>query len=305
MKQKFKQFWQYILENEYITLLTHKNPDGDTIGSSIALREIILLNSKKTKQVEISGGDCPRNLEFLFPNKLDLVDKDFFDKSLKIVVDTCSKKRVFDQRVEPINSLKFDHHPEEDQFMFEIGGDHWPATGQLLAEMVIELNLKVNQLALQAMTVAILTDTNNFTERNISSKTFDIMSWIMSKGVDYKKAINSIKLNNEEKQIIHNTISTIKTEGIVSYIISEKIISNDIVRPLVNQFLNISNSEVNLAVLKDKKGLYRCSIRSTSSFDVNEIAKIFGGGGHHNSSGFILNSIEEVKNVLEIINAKK
>lgn len=127
----------------------------------------------------------------------------------------------------------------------------------------------------------------------------------MTKGVDYKKVINSIKLNNEEKQIIHNTISTIKTEGIVSYIISEKIISNDIVRPLVNQFLNISNSEVNLAVLKDKRGLYRCSIRSTSIFDVNEIAKIFGGGGHHNSSGFILNSIEEVKNVLKIINAKK
>ncbi|QBF34989.1 phosphoesterase [Mycoplasmopsis phocirhinis] len=302
MNQQFKKFWEYINNSQFITLLTHKNPDGDTIGTSVALKQIIEINSTNIEQVQISGGECPRNLEFLFDAKLDLVRDDFFDKSLKIVVDTSNKKRVFDQRVDVTTSLKLDHHPEEEKFMFGIGGDHWPACGQLLVEMVKSLNLKLNQKAMQALAVAIISDTNNFTQRNISTSTFEAMSFLMSKGLEYKQVLQNLKLNKQEKQIIFDVLKTIQVDGLVSYIVSEQIISNDIVRPLVNSFLDIADSEVCLAVLKSKQGFYRCSIRSHSYFDVSKIANNFGGGGHFHSSGFNIESLSQIKKVIELIN---
>lgn len=304
MKQKFEKFWSILKEYDYITLLTHKNPDGDTIGSSVAFKNIIELNLANVKEVRISGGDCPRNLEFLLDKKLELVDDEFFNKSLKVVVDTCSKKRVFDQRVEPKESLKFDHHPEEDEFMYGIGGDNWPATGQLLTEMIMELDLKTNQKALQGLAVAIITDTAYFCERNISPKTFETMAFLMSRGLEYKKTLSAIKLNQEEKSLIFDTINSMKVDQNVSYVISHKVISNDIMRPLVNQFLSLVNTEVGLVAVKQDEGHYRCSIRSIEDFDVSKIAHLYGGGGHKNSSGFNIESIDVLPQIVELINKK-
>ncbi|MCS4536530.1 DHHA1 domain-containing protein [Mycoplasma sp. CSL7475-4] len=304
LTEQFKKFWEYISKAKFITLLTHKNPDGDTIGASVALKEIIDINSPNTEEVRISGGDCPRNLEFLFDDKLDLVDQSFFDKSLKIVVDTSNKKRVFDQRVIPSQSLKFDHHPVEEEFMFGIGGDYWPATGQLLTQMVMALGLKINQKAMQGLAVAIITDTNNFTQRNITNTTFDTMSFLLKNGLDYKEVLQKIRLNTDEKQAIFNTLKTMKIDGLVSYVISQDVISNDIVRPLVNSFLDISNTEVSLVILKDKYNNYRCSIRSNSYFDVSKIANLYGGGGHYHSSGFNIDSLDKVTEIIATINKK-
>ncbi|BAP39322.1 DHH family phosphoesterase [Metamycoplasma canadense] len=302
MKKQFEQFWNILSQYEYITLCTHINPDGDTIGSAVAFKEIIQLNIPSVKKVEISGGDCPRNLNFLFDNHLSLVDQEMFDKSLKVVVDTSTVNRVYDKRVVAKESIKFDHHPVVDEFMFGIGGDYWPATGQLLTQMVIELNLKTNQKALQGLAVAIITDTAQFTERDITSTTFDAMSYLLNQGLEYKKVLQNLKLNNEEKKIIFNTISKLKIEGIVSYIVSEVEITNDIVRPLVNQFLAITNTEVSLVILKQKNNFYRCSIRSIDSYDVSLIAEKFGGGGHKNSAGFNIDSLDKLKVVLNEIN---
>ncbi|WP_029608459.1 DHH family phosphoesterase [Mycoplasma simbae] len=304
MKNQFIKFWNYIQNAQYITLCTHKNPDGDTIGSSVAFQEIIKLNCPNVKDVKISGGDCPRNLEFLLKSKLDLVEQDFFDMSLKVVVDTSTQKRVFDQRVVASESLKFDHHPEEEEFMFGIGGDHWPATGQLLTQMVMDLNLKLNQQSLRALAVAIITDTAAFQERNISNKTFEAMAYLMTQGLEYKKVLQQLKLNKEEKQLIFDTINSLKVEKNVSYIISEKVISNDIVRPLVNQLMSLINTEVGLVILKQKQGFYRCSIRSIDTFDVSLIANEFGGGGHKNSSGFNIDSLDKLTQIIDLINKK-
>ncbi|WP_308506971.1 DHH family phosphoesterase [Mycoplasma zalophidermidis] len=304
MKEKFKKFWEIINQHEYVTLCTHTNPDGDTIGSAVAFKEIIELNCENVKEVKISGGDCPRNLNFLFENRLSLVDDEFFDKSLVVVVDTSVKKRIFDKRVITEESLKFDHHPCEEKWKFEIGGDYWPATGQLLTEMVMALNLKLNQKALKGLAVAILTDTNNFTERNISSTTFSTMSYLLKQGLEYKEVLLQMQLNKEEKKLIFETISTAKTEGIITYVISREIIPNDIARPLVNSFLDITDTEVSLCILKNVEGKYRCSIRSRSYYDVNKIANYFGGGGHKNSSGFFINSLDQLSEVVTKINSK-
>ncbi|MCV3753509.1 DHHA1 domain-containing protein [Mycoplasma enhydrae] len=301
LKDKFVKFWEYINSHNKITLCTHVEPDGDTLGSAIALKHLIELNADN-KEVKISGGDYPRNLLFLIEDKIDLVEDSFFNNSLKIVVDTSTKSRIFDSRVKTQEALKIDHHPFEGKWLFEIGGDYWPATGQLIVDMIKELNLKTNSKVLEGLAVAIITDTEYFKERNIDFKTFENMAFLLKNGLNYASLIKNMQLNTEENNIIFNSLKNINTKGIVSYIIVEDIVSNDIVRPLVAKFVDLVNTEVSLAYLKRKQDDYRCEIRSKSTFDVSKIASYFGGGGHFNSSGFIQKDIKNINEVLNKIN---
>ncbi|QKT05711.1 bifunctional oligoribonuclease/PAP phosphatase NrnA [Mycoplasma sp. OR1901] len=299
---QLKKFWEIVLQAEYITLCTHIEPDGDTLGSAVALKELIWLNSPKIKDVKISGKDYPRNLSFLLSEKADLVSDEFFDKSLKVVVDTSTKSRIYDQRVVTKEALKIDHHPFENEWLFEIGGDNWPATGQLVAMLIKHLNLKTNNLALEGAAVAILTDTEFFKERNISAETFEAMKVLFEHNLNYPSLLIKMQLNNEELETIWSVCYNKKVDKYVTYTVSNEIITNDIARPLVAKFVEISNTDITIAFLKREQGDYRAEIRSNGSFDVSLIAKHFGGGGHHNSSGFIIENEEKIANVIKYIN---
>lgn len=301
LEVKFREIWKIISNAEYITLCTHTQPDGDTLGCAIALQELIKLNCKNNVDVKISGADYPRNLSFLIKEPISLVNQEYFDKSLKVVVDTSTKKRIFDQRVIPEESLKLDHHPCEEKWLYEIGGDYWPAEGQVITLLVKTLNLKVNNIVLEGLAVAILTDTEFFRERNITSETFDMMSFLMSKGLNYLDLVQKMQMNPNENKLIFNACKDIKTEGIVSWIITDDIIPNDIAKPLVSKLGELVDTEVWIAFMK-QENYFRCSIRSKKSFNVSQVAKHFGGGGHFNSAGFVIKEIREVNNAINYIN---
>ncbi|MBU4693212.1 DHH family phosphoesterase [Mycoplasma sp. CSL7491-lung] len=300
--KQLKKFWEIISQAQYITLCTHIEPDGDTLGSAVALKELILLNSTKIKEVKISGKDYPRNLSFLLKEEENLVSNEFFNKSLKIVVDTSTKSRIYDHRVITQESIKIDHHPFENEWLFEIGGDNCPATGQLIAMLIKHLNLKTNNLSLEGAAVAILTDTEFFKERNITSETFEAMKVLFEHNLNYSSLLIKMQLNNEELNTIWKVCNNKKVVENVTYTVSNDIITNDIVRPLVAKFVEISNTDITIAFLKREQGDYRVEIRSNGSFDVSIIARKFGGGGHHNSSGFIIKNKDEIDKVINYIN---
>ncbi|WP_029608618.1 DHH family phosphoesterase [Mycoplasma simbae] len=304
LTEKFIRFWDYIQKADNITICTHVEPDGDTLGSAVALKQLILLNLSN-KNVEISGGDYPRNLLFLADKKIKLVSKKFFDNSLKVVVDTSTKRRIFDQRVKTEEAIKIDHHPFEGQWLFEIGGDFWPATGQVMTKMVMDLNLKVNEKIVEALAVAIITDTEFFKERNVNEETFECMKFLLANGLNYNLLLKKMQLNAKENKFIFDAISGLKQKGIVTYIIVDEVVSNDVARPLVAKFAEVSTTEVSLAFLKRSQGDYRCEIRSKTTYDVSKVANKFLGGGHLNSSGFIQKDLKELNKVLSFINKNK
>ncbi|QJG66201.1 phosphoesterase [Mycoplasma phocoeninasale] len=302
MKTQFEQFWDYVQKSKYITLCTHIEPDGDTLGSAIALRELIKLNCSDVEEVRISGGDYPRNLQFIIDEPISLVSDEYFNKSLKIVVDTSTKSRIFDQRIVTEESLKLDHHPHENKWLFEIGGDNWPATGQLIVNLVKALNLKTNEKCLEGLAMSIVTDTEYFKERNISDETFYNMGFLLEKGLDYNKLLMSMHANEEENSQIIKAIQNIKEKGNTTYTILKESIKNDVVRPLVAKVTDLSNTEVTIVFMKKEDGNIRCSIRSKSYINVSKIAKHFGGGGHFSSSGFIIDTFDKVDEVIDYIN---
>ncbi|WP_031489233.1 DHH family phosphoesterase [Ureaplasma canigenitalium] len=304
LKKDFNTFWNFIQKADKITICTHIEPDGDTLGTAIALQELINLNLKD-KNVKISGGDYPRNISFLIDEPISLVSDDFFQQSLKVVVDTSTKRRIYDQRVKTEESIKFDHHHNEGEWLFGIGGDFWPATGEALVLLINEIGLRVNPKIITALAVAILTDTENLVERNISDQTFLCMAYLMQNGLNYQDTIRKLSLNDDEKTQIFRYLNMKKTIDGIDVLLVNELVTNDIARPLAALFTSFSSSGVCFLLLKKKDGNYRGEIRSKEMFDVSQVASFFGGGGHFHSAGFILDDINRHQEVVNKINELK
>ncbi len=291
-----KEIWDFIAKQETITICTHIDPDGDTIGSAVALKELIELNTN-VKEVRISGGDISKSFDFISKNIEDNVDDEFFHQSQVIVVDTSNKARVWDQRVITNEAVKIDHHKDVEEWLMKIGGDHWPACGQVIAEMAFMLNLKINSRFIEGVTTAIVTDTENFTQRNISSDTFAVMSKLLKEN-NYLKTIADLLPTAEETKMLNKFLSLVKYTDKMIILATEEVIPASIYRKLVGQLSSIKDKEVTLSIGKEENGkFYRCGLRSKGNVDVSLIAEAMGGGGHHSSSGFKLsveNSIEEI-----------
>ena len=185
------QIWNKIKEYKKVTICTHVDPDGDTIGTAVALKEIILSNIRNI-EVKISGDKYPRYLSFL---DNDIVENSYFNESLKIVYINKIKR---DKRVIPHKSIKIDHHKNEEEWLIAIGGDHC-ATGQIIWKMVNLLNLKVNQKVYDSI---IWTDTEGLTQRNISKETFNVIDSIK---IDKSNLLKKMELSKDELTHIKNS----------------------------------------------------------------------------------------------------
>ncbi len=285
----YKQMWEALTKQNKLTLLTHIDPDGDTMGSTHALKHL-LLEYNPLLEIKVSGEKAPLNL--ISVNNHEDVDDEYFSSSTLVVVDTGTESRIADKRAKSKDCLNIDHHHDEDEFKLRIGGDHWPATGQVLYEMAKELNLKINKEAARGMYYAIWTDTEGMTQRNISQITHKAIEELGKDGIA-KECQNALKLPEEINRFVNLLKSKTTTEGNVTYIIfKEKAVPLDYFRPIVAALSNASETEVFCSILLDEKGNLRGSLRSKGNEDVSIYAKQFGGGGHYSSSGFTTSTYE-------------
>ncbi|SYV90396.1 Predicted phosphohydrolase (DHH superfamily) [Metamycoplasma alkalescens] len=131
------------------------------------------------------------------------------------------------------------------------------------------------------------------------------MQYLLENNLAYNQLLKKMQLNQEENDFIFNAIKNIKSNGIVSYLVVNEVVSNDLARPLVAKFTEMSSTEISLVFLKRKENDYRCEIRSKTNYDVSKIAAYFLGGGHFNSAGFIQKDLSNLDAILKYINTKK
>ncbi|TCG11911.1 DHH family phosphoesterase [Mycoplasma marinum] len=299
--QKIQKIWDFISSQKYITICTHVDPDGDTIGTSIALKEFIE-NNTSVKEVRISGGDMPEMFNYITNDIEDDVDDEYFNKSQVIVVDTSNKARIWDERVVTKDSIKIDHHKEQEEWLMGIGGDYWPACGQLLAEMAFMLNLKWTEKARIGITTAIVTDTENFTQRNIGFKTFDVMTQMLKDGHNYLDVIPKLLPSAEETKLINSFMKYVTYEKDMIIFYTTEYVPRSIYRTLVARVSSVSDVEVTLFIGgTPKPGMLRCGLRSKGNVDVSVIAESLGGGGHHASSGFKVPSDTKLEDIVRVV----
>tara|TARA_B100000242_G_scaffold293953_1_gene273869 strand:- start:1408 stop:2400 length:993 start_codon:yes stop_codon:yes gene_type:complete len=290
-----------------VVITTHVNPDGDAIGSSVALLNFLIKmghdvsvivpndypdflkwmkndeliinysNSKNESQEKIKNASLIFCLDFNNLNRINELGD--------YISDSKAKKVLIDHHLDPI-----------DFYDFKIHDIKASATAELVYNFLIELDSNaVDKDISEALYTGILTDTGSF-KFSMSPKVHKIVSDLMIRGVDIGFINNKIYDSNslDKLKLIGYALSEkleVISNGNAAYIVlSRKDLKDHNFKKgdtegLVNYALSISN--VNMAVLIiETKERIKFSFRSIGQFSVNEFAKkYFNGGGHKNAAG--------------------
>ena len=287
-------------ENDNFLILTHKRPDGDTLGSALALRELLCLMGKRAECL------CPDRVEgrlALFTDGYDFSAATVADPYV-ISVDVASRQllgELFD--IYP-PSLMIDHHESAAPFCENVYSDPAAAAaGEIIFEIARAAEKaglgKMNAAAAKYIYGAISSDTGCFRFANTTSRTHRIAAELMEYGFDREgldrllhisKSPSRLALEGYIAQNLRITgrigACTLSRREIALLGVCDEDISDivDIPRSVMGVDLAFSVTEM-------KDGAYKVSFRSAGC-DVAKLAEIFAGGGHSRAAGCTLNAID-------------
>ncbi len=311
-----------------VIITTHRGPDGDAMGSSLALFHLL---KKLEHNVQIiTPNDYAYFLHWLPANKDVIIYEEFQEKAQKItlnadlifLMDLNNLDRIAEYKDCISNSsatkILIDHHQDPDYTIADviISDTKSSSTAELLYNIIQNLNLQhlIDKPTAECLYTGILTDTGSFKYSSTTSNTHKIISDLIERGVEHSK-IHDLIYDN----------SSIDRMRLLGYCLNEKLLiyeeNNSAIISLNHQELERFNFKkgdtegiINYALaikgiifavfIVEKDGITKLSLRSKGSFKVNEIAKkYFNGGGHINASGGVsqLSVNETIKKVEKII----
>jgi phosphoesterase RecJ-like protein len=302
-----------------VIIIAHVGPDGDTLGSMLALKDILTQLGTINKIDAVMSGKVPDIYHFL-PYNSEVKTSD--DKSLYqnydvgITVDCGSIDRlgdVIDLFRNAKTTVNIDHHISNTKF----GQINWiepkaAACGQMLYKLIKLLGVSLNKNIGINLYTAILTDTGGFKFENTRPETLKVCAELIAAGADhtciYKKIYESKPLAMVMLQAKAVSSAIFTDNNKISYVsISREFLDSlnavdDYVDGISETLRQVNTVEVAMVFKETLKGGTKVSFRS-NTIDVCEIAKFFGGGGHKLAAGCTVekNIADTINEILPII----
>lgn len=281
----------------------HISPDGDSIGSSLAL--MMALRSLNKNAYILSMEKVPEDLSFLpLSSEIDgLHDNIKEGTDLVIIVDCGDIKRVnaqIDIKKRNYKLLVVDHHVTNEMF-----GDlnfvdiKAAAAAELIYKIIIELGVVLDKSIAECLYTSILTDTGSFKHSSTSPTTHMIAAKLISTGINFsaihRKLFENIKYNKLRLYgLVFNTMKLVNDKicilKITNAMIDETGIDNCDTSDIISMGLQIDTAEVALLLKENNDGV-KISLRSKEIVDVRKVAEKFGGGGHIRAAGGCIENI--------------
>ena len=274
-----------------IVILTHENPDGDAMGSSLALYQALV---KMDKDVELIVPKYSRVFTCL--PKIEEVKQEGSksEYDLAIAVDTASIKQLdgWSKYFEDAKSrIVIDHHSSNAMF-----GDvnyvdmSSPACAQVMYVLFRYYEWEINHDVGTCLMAGIITDTGGFQYAGVSKETFEIASSLLVEGVDiakiYKKLLSTNTRSSFELRKIALDRMEFLEDGKIAYTYINKKDEKKVKAEtgdhegIVNEGRNIEGVEVSIFLHEIDDG-YKVSLRSNEYVNVSDVCLMFGGGGHN------------------------
>ena len=277
-----------IKKAESIVVLTHETPDGDAIGSALAMYNAL---KQLGKNPDVIIPECPRNFEFLAG--ADEIKKEGTNKNydLAIAVDCATIERLNGWRnyfEEAKTSINIDHHAKNGMF-----GDYnyvdpaSPACAQILIIVLEALKVKIDKIIGSCLLTGIITDTGGFKYQGVSAETFQFVAWLLQTGVNvsdvYKKAFQiRTRSSFELSRIAMNRLEFLE-DGKIAFTYITKQDEKDVnAEPgdhegIVERGRDIEGVEVSVFLRQREDKTYKISLRSNNYVNVSDIASIAKG----------------------------
>ncbi|MFA7448613.1 MAG: bifunctional oligoribonuclease/PAP phosphatase NrnA [Weeksellaceae bacterium] len=324
----FEDLKNLLSQPKRIVLIPHRNPDGDAIGSTLAMAQYL---TKKRHSCDIvSPNDFPKFLKWMEGAK-NIHIAEYNPGNSRRLVENAELIFILDfnsiQRIDEVGDwlsrskvpkVMIDHHQEPEQFDFMYSDTSIPATCQMVynfMEAMGDLDLIDTSIA-ECIYTGIMTDTGNFRFRSTSGDTHRVVAHLMDIGIDIDKINNNVSdtqtisrmkllsmaLNSLEASVEHRSAFMFLTR---EQQIKEGSQKGD-TEGFVNYGLGLNDFVFSTIFIEDQQNDFiKISFRSKGNFDVNQFArKHFNGGGHVNAAGGrsdldLKGTIQKFKGLLE------
>ena len=301
-----------IKNSKKILLLSHVNPDGDTLGSMCAMYSMIYERFKIKADMNVVS-NIPFNYKFL-PN-INLAER-YYDQSLVydlvITLDVAAIDRVRDSKIffdKAKCTVNIDHHKTNPNFGdYQIIEPDASSCGEVLYNYFKENDWKIDKTIAECLYVAIMTDTGNFRFENTTSNVFRAVADLVEKGAEPTKLYKNCYETKSKNFVMFQNYCVNKAEFINDNKIAytkvykkdlEKFSAGDDYTDGIAETLRaIESTEVSFVVKEVDSKTTKVSMRS-KKLDVAEVCSKFNGGGHTFAAGCtIKHGIDEAVKLL-------
>ncbi len=294
---------EFLKEHDNYYILTHQNPDGDTIGSGFGLCFALRKMGKKANV--LCSDDFPKRYDFMYEG----YEPEKFSPETIVAVDIAAKKLLGTRLAQygDYTDLCIDHHVSNERYAKSLL--LYPdasATCEVLYQLLTEMNAELDRHIAECLYTGIATDTGCFKFPNTTRQAHVIAAQLMEYGVD----IGGIN----RRMFDVKSMARLKVEqyinSVMEYYLDDKCamaaVTMDTIRKAglaPEEFEGISSMSIQLdgvqvgVIIKEKEdGKFRVSMRSASDIDVSAICARFGGGGHVKAAGCTMEgSLADVK----------
>ena len=290
-------------------IFCHTRPDGDALGSALALSRALSL--LKIKNQVVNDTEIPERYLFLegieriqrFPTLdaegylcVDSSDENRFGELTKTFLKGAKKGKV---------TVNIDHHISNTRYCQYNFVRERSSNCENVADLIEVLGVEEDVLIANYLMTGIITDSGVFSHSDVDSGTFRAAAKAVEIGAD----VNAITYNAIRKQTKARAEMYLKVLGGLRYLLDDKLVIAVVPQALLDEYglksdategivdfgLTIDTVEVSVCLMESKKGQYKASFRSKGKVDVNAIAGIYGGGGHVLASGcMFFGGIEEI-----------
>ena len=291
-----KQIAEQIRDADNFLVLSHVSPDGDALGSMLAMGELLDAMGKKVRVFNESG--IPRRFEWLTPKREILTELPEVEPDNLIVLDCGSAERAGDLIAPWLKTKKvfnFDHHLGNPMF----GTVNWveqraSSVGEMVGMLARKLGVPLVGLLGEYVYLALISDTGDFCFNNTRPETLEMAAEILRLGLlpgpfhEQKQSTGTLNQLQMRGTVLQR--ARLYAEGQISLIsFTRELFEQTGTGPedtegLVNTVLYIRGVQVAISLREEEQGI-KFSLRSKGSTNVQTVAFRFGGGGHRNAAG--------------------
>lgn len=297
----FSEIGKAIEDHNSFAVVSHVRPDGDAIGSVLALGHALEQLGKSVRYLNNDG--CPKSLEFLpGSEKVEISGEvGVLDVDVAITLDTAAHVRIGEGSLEAIKNAKLliniDHHISNPGY-----GDlsyvdpNSPATGQIIYELLISLGLPISRVSRDSIYVAVSTDTGSFQYPGTTQRTYEMAADLVGRGLNVGE-INQLIYDNQPYRRVELMRALLNTldrshDGLLVWwdlpmaTKNELELVDDDSEGLIDFIRSVQGVVVAVFFEDLDGGKVRVSMRSKDArVNASEICGVFGGGGHALAAG--------------------
>ena len=308
MKNNIEGICRIFREKDRFLIACHENPEGDAIGSQLALA-LALRKMGKTATV-LNADPVPGNLAFLPGADSVVYEEDGSRYEVAVVVDCGSSERTGRVQAElckPPVLVNIDHHRTNGGCgNYCLVDPEAAATGMLIYRILAAMNVEIDSDIAVNIYVAILTDTGSFHYANTSPEAFHIAGEMVRRGIDPWGVAEQVyeTQSADRLRLLGRVLGSLEIAAggkIAAVTTTKKDLADfsarkDFLEGFINYPRSVIGVEVAVAFREEDAGEIRVSFRSKGRVDVSAICQAFGGGGHRNAAGCIMRGpLDEVK----------